>query len=57
VDDLSVESTWQVEVAHEHVARVESVVSIPRGAVALERSRVIIATPRFVSGVFISRAV
>jgi hypothetical protein len=56
VDNLPVSSAREVEVPHEHVPRIQAVVSIPRVAVALEPSRVIIATPRIVFGVFTSRA-
>ena len=36
VDDLSVRSARQVEVPHEHVARIESLVSIARVAIAFQ---------------------
>ena len=56
VHDLSVRSSRQVEVPHEHVPRIVALASIKRVAVALGSSRVIITTPRIVFGVFISRA-
>jgi hypothetical protein len=58
VDDLSVRSTRQVKVPHEHVPRVEASVSIARVAVALDPSRVIVAISRMiVFRVVISRTV
>jgi hypothetical protein len=55
VDDLSVRSARKGEVAHEHVARIESLLAITRTAVALEPARVIAAVSRVVSGVVVSR--
>jgi hypothetical protein len=55
VDDLSVRSARQVEVPHEHVPRIEALVSIARVAVALETSRVILAIAGIVFRVVVSR--
>jgi hypothetical protein len=55
VDYLSVRSPRQVEVAHEHVPRVEASVSIARVAVALDASGVIVAFLGIVFRVVVSR--
>jgi hypothetical protein len=55
VDDLSLGSAWQVEVPHDHVSRIDALVSIARVAVSLD-SRMIAASSRFVVRVAVSRA-
>jgi hypothetical protein len=54
-DDLSVRPARQVEVPHEHVSRIEALVSISRVAVALEASRVTVAIAGIVTRVVVSR--
>jgi hypothetical protein len=54
VDDLSVRSARQDEVSHEHVARIEALVSTARVAVALDPSRVIVAIPWMVFSLVVS---
>jgi hypothetical protein len=55
VDDLSVRPARQVEVPHEHVSRIEALVSISRVAVALESSRVIVPISAITFRVVVSR--
>src|SRR5580692_8768199 len=47
VDDLSFGSAWQVEVPHEHIARIEALGAIARVATMLES----LTIPRIVFGV------
>jgi hypothetical protein len=49
VDQLALPAVWQVQVAHEHIARVEAsavIVAVPRLAVAL-LTPLLVAVPRF----------
>jgi hypothetical protein len=55
VDNLPFRSARQVELPHEHVPRIEALVSMPRVAVALDPSRVIVAFSGIVFRVVVSR--
>jgi hypothetical protein len=55
VDNLSVGSARQVEVPHEYVARIETLFSIARVAIALDRPAVPITVSRIIFGVVASR--